>query len=455
MERIEGIRTAEYLLRASPETVYEWFKARPQRTPESSIFSEIAIPEDIEQKLLTRNNEIVDLAIASWGTNSSTISTVYQRWCARSVVADWPPQSSTYPYAILAAILANVNAAWMLLPIEDSDWLIEHSDNDLFGLMHTNIGLGIGLLGRCAEKSGAYGRIEDDRWLFALQLLGYNKALHRIHKEYDDSPDLIHLNIHKSLVQAATVSPKTGDAAYVLAELFEELPSAATNKAYVSDEKLAAAVLAWDAEIPDDEKNNVYNKSDALRHSERIQFHLLKHYCHYVHLDPDDPVRVRRLAGYSKNPVNGGQGLGSPTQNRYTGKGLDIESFRRYSERDGPAFMYANSFNEYIWRNKVASKRFERWWEEQEENFPYPNDTNHILLNRQKCVGDAATKESLEPNDTDEESETIESKTISTIEKAREELGRAYSSLNAQVENLKKWLIWGGIIVIILLLLWR
>jgi hypothetical protein len=172
METIDEIRTAEYLLRASPETVYEWFKAWPQRTPETTFFGGRYVPKDIEQKLLARKNEIVDLALAAWGTQSATIDSLYQRWCARSVVTDWPPQPSTYSYAVLASIFANVNTVFVLpshsssstgIPTEDFDWLLEHSDfQGLFRLMHANIALGLGLLKLCAAKSGAYGRIDDN-----------------------------------------------------------------------------------------------------------------------------------------------------------------------------------------------------------------------------------------------------------------------------------------------------
>ncbi|MDP2231327.1 hypothetical protein [Methylotenera sp.] len=455
MQEIEEIRTAEYLLRASPETVYEWFKAQPQRTLESGYFFGNDVPEEIEKKLLGRNNEIIDIALAAWGTNSETTVALYHRWCARSVVTDWPPQSSTYPYAILALTLANVNAPaapWWSnerIPTNDFDWLIEYGDDDLFRLMHANIALGFVLLRHCANKYGAYGRIDERRWLFALQALGYNKVLHRIDKTDDEGPDLTHSDIHKSFVQAATISPKTVNAAGVLGELFEELPAAATEGAYVSDEALAAAVLAWDVEIPVDDENNYssfqyYHKCDALTLSERVQFHLLRHYCSYFHLDPDDPVRVRRLAAYSKSPLNGGKGWGN------TGKGLDIESFQRYSERDGPAFMYANSFNKNIWCVKEAS-------EFTDDNriypkFPYPEDRSWIYLNRQRCVEDAAAEELLKASDTSEKPDSAESETLTNIGKAREESFKYYDTLDAKIGNLKKWLIWGGIIVVVLLL---
>lgn len=464
MEKIEEIRIGEYLLRASPETIYEWFKAWPQRTPETSFFFGNDVPKEIEQKLLTRKNEIVDLALAAWGTNSETIESIYHRWCAHSVVADWPPQPSTYPYAVLASILANVHGLGFTgIPTEDFEWLIEHGDNDLFCLMHNNIARGIALIERCAEKSGAYGRIDDDRWLFALEMLGNNKRLHRIYHDYPDSPDLVHWDIHKSFVHAATISPKTSAAAAVLGQLFKDFPSAATKGGYVSDEALAAAVLAWDVEIPDDDESEYsplkfYHESDALTPSERVRFHLLRHYYSYLDLDPDDSIRVRRLAAYSMNPVNGGKSweLDNQSDNqKFTGKGLDIENFRRYSERDGPAFMYASSFNRNIWCDKVASEPFEYSWDETKTKFTYPKDENEIYQNRQKCVDDAAAKKSLETTDSSKELDSLESRTFSAIGEVREELRQTRSLLITKLWSLQKWGLGGGIIVVALLLVWH
>lgn len=169
MDIKEAILSEAFLLRASPETVYEWLKAWPQRTPEFSFWGN-DIPKEIEFHLLGRRNEIVDLSLAAWGTQAETLAILYQRWCARSAVAAWPPQPSTFPYAVLAAILANVNAAgvifdlvhmdfaWLTesdkdnslsrdlgseplkgIPKEDFDWLIEHGDDNLLSIMHSNI----------------------------------------------------------------------------------------------------------------------------------------------------------------------------------------------------------------------------------------------------------------------------------------------------------------------------
>ena len=113
MDTKDEILTEAFLLRASPETVYEWLKAWPQRATEFLFFWGNDIPKELELQLLGRKNEIVDLGLAAWATHDETFSILYQRWCARSVVAEWPPKRSTYSYAVLASLLANVNITFL------------------------------------------------------------------------------------------------------------------------------------------------------------------------------------------------------------------------------------------------------------------------------------------------------------------------------------------------------
>lgn len=471
MDTKDEIRTEAFLLKASPETVYEWLKNWPQRTSESPHFWGNNIPKEIELQLLVRKNEIVDLGLAAWGTRSETHEILYQRWCAKSVVAEWPPKRSTYPYAVLASILANVNATLIFksqslgsvgVTTEDFDWLIEHCDDDLLRLMHDNIGLGLGLLLRCAQKKDAYGRMDDNRWLTCLGLLGNNKSLHRADTTNRDGPDLLHWDIHKSFVKAAGISPKTSVAASVLGGLFLNLPTSATNGSYVSENELAAAVSSWNVELQDDDESGfsflkIYRESDALTPSERVQFHLLRHYCTNLDLDPDSPVRVRRLAAYSKNPLNGGKAWNLSAEKevqKHLGKGLDIDRFERYVERDGPAFMYANSFNENIWCDKIASEKLKNSsMKSNSGELFYPKDRRELLDNREKCVSGAAAKASIESEEFIDELKLSESGEVSAIREMRTELGQSLALLEAQVRNLKRWLVWGGIIVIVLVLL--
>jgi len=385
MDTRDEILTEAFLLRASPETVYEWLKNQPRPTTLSDFeWFRSSHPKKLELQLLERNNQIVDLALAAWGTHSITFAVLYQRWCSRAAVTAWPPKPSTFSYAILAAILSNAHAGGAIfnsvtaseaslplndandeeyiedptpigIPEEDFDWLIEHGDDNLLSLMHsTTAPKAHGLLIRCATKKGPYGRIEDKRWLKILSMLGRNKMLHKLSTTNDERPDLDHSRIHQHIVEAARISPKTRLAANIFWEIFYDMPTAATEKAYVEGADLNAAISAWDVELLNDQTEDWLADSDGMTPAERVQFHLLRHYDSRLNYrDLNSTSRAERLAAYARNPygvVDGDEG----------GRGglaahLVVRDFKKYTERDGPAFKYAASFNRNIWRNREAS----------------------------------------------------------------------------------------------------
>lgn len=73
--------------------------------------------------------------------------------------------------------------------------------------------------------------------------------------------------------------------------------------------------------------------------------------------------------------------------------------------------------------------------------------------NREACFKRVAATQSIKPKDVIEELTAMETKTNGAIEALRTELGQSHSYLLAKIGNLKKWLIWGGIIVASLVLL--
>ena len=461
METIDQILLAEYLFRARPETVYEWFKSLPKRSPDNSRPISGLDYEKIEAKLLGRKDEIVDLALAAWGRNANTTGVLYKRWCTPSVVAEWPPKPSTYPHAILAALLANENAN-ILIPgrycgssVEFKDelnWIFEEGDDGgLFYLAHKNIALGLSLLLSCVEKIGPYARIDDNLWLQAIAILGRNKALHRQPNGSDDY-DMYYNDTHRLLKKVAEVSPKTLRGAEVIGRLFAEDFQIEESRDSYGGEKLDNAIDVWNVEIPDADKHSwleYSNEIDALAPAERVQFHLLRHYRSYWDLDPDDPIRVNRLAAYALNPVNGGKRwkLGSNPDNDSKGKGLDKDSFQRYAERDGAAFMYANSFNEDIWGNDAIAEVL-GWLSLRKASYeyPYPDEMTAIYLNREEAKKRADVKRAEEPN-------SFEQQVQDSLVKVSEELTETRLYLITNINDLGNGVVIGVILVVILLLL--
>jgi hypothetical protein len=475
METIDQILFAEYLFRASPETVYEWFKSLPKRSPDDICDSDDYDDyKKIESKLLGRKDEIVDLALAAWGRNANTTDALYERWCTSSVVPEWPPKPSTYPHTILAALLANENANILLpsrgfngRPVKFKDelnWIFENGDDGgLFYLAHKNIALGLSLLQSCVEKKGPYARVSDSLWLGAIVILANNKALHRLKSKYT-AHDGIYSDTHRLLIKAAEVSPKTLTGADVIGRLFAEHFQIEESQDVCGGKELDHAINAWNVEISDAAKSNhgfsswleYSNEIDAMAPAERVQFHLLRHYRSYLDLDPDDPIRVNRLAAYALNRVNGGQrwNLGSNPDNRHTGKGLDKDSFQRYAERDGAAFMYANSFNEDIWGDDAIAELLRgSSWRKASYEYPYPDKKTAIYLNRAKAKKRADVNQTEESKEYDMESHSFEQQVHASIAKVSEELTETRKFLINDINALGNRVFTGVILVVVLLML--
>ena len=76
----EVTRTIEYLKRASPEAVYQWLESRPRRETFESFFTYNPY-SNVENVLLDRHNEIVDLALAAWSTERETRKALFLKYC--------------------------------------------------------------------------------------------------------------------------------------------------------------------------------------------------------------------------------------------------------------------------------------------------------------------------------------------------------------------------------------
>ena len=402
MDIKDEVVTEAFLARAAPEVVYEWLKAWPQRSADEYFYWN-DIPKSTELCLLERRNDIVDLALAAWGTQSETLAALYERWCAKSTDSVWPPTRPSMGYAVLVAILGNANSAGVLFGLvrspdvrdmivsdlkgyskaptvsgkppngltdDEFDWLIEHGGDEFLSILHKNIGPAVGLLKQISEREGAYGRIDDSRWLTILAMIGHNERFRRANQDDFEGTDMLHHDDHQALVNAATICPKTSAGANVLWGIFIEMPTKATNGAYVGDESLAAALAAWPDAVQDSGQSLIgdLSESDGMTHSERVRFHLLRHYCSSVKLNPDDPERVRRLAAYAICPVS-------------DSSGLKVSSFAQYAERDGPAFMYAASFNAHIWRDQATDHAMLYG------KFPMPKDRRDFLGSSRLSVG--------------------------------------------------------------------
>lgn len=363
-ESPEGIRTVEFLKRASPECVYQWFEARPRRTSFENMFP-LGHYDGLEAELLARNNEIIDIALAAWGSESTTHQTLLRRHCSTKSGNLTIPKIGSFGNSILANLLANENITIGtcfheygngFAPDEYFDKILNNGDDiKLFDIIHANRALAIHNVISISKKYRAYGEMPSDYWIGAVYRSGCNERIVDFSSYEMDS--LLRQEFIRSLLNICLVAPKSYESLQACIRLLENLPNIYT--APELDELLVRAVSAWDDEcLPADSQMlnfDIASSWDGMRPNERLQFHLWR-VAGRIGFNPNDPCRHVRLAAYALD------GIGD-----YSETNLKISEIEMYSLRDGAAFMYANSFNSAIWskesihreaRNKILEIKF-------------------------------------------------------------------------------------------------
>ncbi len=432
----DEILDGAYLKRAPADAVYSWLKDSHVDYDSRSVFF-TGVAEEIESALLARNDETIDLGLARWATNPETVSSLFARWCTYPA---WPPRPDSFSYPVICAILSNASMHLPLLA-EDSgpcgisreafDWIVEHGDKELVHRMHSNDCVGLALIRKCCRREEIYAAIPDERWFQTLLALCSSKRFKRPPREYDDSPDMFHWDVHRGIVDAVLAAPKTLAASNVLWSVLNSIPPAIAKDAYIDDKALLSVVESWAIDI-EDVGSFSHHKSDSLTPGERVQFHLLRLYGSAVALNPDDESRAYRLAAYSKCYL-------SNTKRSKTEefKRLKVEEFQKYSDRDGPAFVFAASFNGNIWGNDAAALAMSQG------NFPPPQDTEYLYCNRPGVAREDATigESDWQP---DPGAETRPGVTMPEVQSL-------FARLSEQVKSLKAWVAWVALAVVVVL----
>ena len=432
----DEILDGAYLKRAPADAVYSWLKESHVDYDSRSVFY-TGIAEQIESALLARNDETIDLGLARWATNPSTVSSLFARWCAPPA---WPVRPDTFSYPVICAILSNASIRLPLLGDESGpcgisreafDWIVESGDDELVHRMHSNDCIGLALIRKCCRREEKYAVIPDERWFKTLLALCSSKRFKRPPREYDDSPDMFHWDVHRGIVDAVLAAPKTLAASNVLWSVLNSIPPAIAKDAYINDKSLLPVVESWAIDI-EDVGSYSHHKSDSLTPGERVQFHLLRLYGSAVAFDPNDERRVYRLAAYSKCY------LASTNRSKTEDfKRLKVEEFQKYSDRDGPAFVFAASFNGNIWSNDDAALAMAH------SKFPAPEDTEDLYYNRPSVarvdttIGESDSHPA--PGSTSRPSVTVP------------EVQAVFALLSEQVKRLKAWVAWVALAVVVVL----
>ncbi len=335
------------------------------------MFPIYATAEGLEEALIDRQNEIIDLALAAWGTSVTTHKRIFARYFNDVDLENFPPKLGTFAHAILINLLSNSNTLVNPYHYEYGTRIFEekffdkilHCDQD-FGLsdaIHSNPARAIHSIVSIGNKIGAYGEIPEDLWLRSVNLISGNEII----RNFDKRPNDTDLNrmFMDGLLKICLYAPKTKNGIEACQNLISELPNIYMGT-YL-DDLLVSAAESWSDKNLSHSKDvtefDITSDWDGLRSNERIRFHLWRVGGRFG-FDPNHENKDIRLAAYAINSIDENE---SEFKNY-----IILSDIENYSKRDGAAFMYANSFNDNIWLfdreskaseiiNKIAFKRGE------------------------------------------------------------------------------------------------
>jgi hypothetical protein len=156
------------LMQSSPDKVFEWLKSNRPDKETSPEFDR----EDLEKKLLERDDPIINLGLALYGAESNT----------------GPHLFNKEDKIIKKAVLSGTNiSSWPSSWIKENgilEALIDPFDEYLLSALFANERMYDGILTDLYERKEPYAKLPDDKW---LTLIGYTASNKRINTPYDDS----------------------------------------------------------------------------------------------------------------------------------------------------------------------------------------------------------------------------------------------------------------------------
>lgn len=355
----EVTRTIEYLKRASPEAVYQWLESRPRRETFESFFTYNPYSK-VENVLLDRHNEIVDLALAAWSTERETRKALLLKYCVNENGDQIIPDDESFSNSILINLLSNENIVSGLTNQCDIDFIEEDykekiisctdSKNyfDFFDAIFANRSLAIENVISISNMSGAYSKLPDDLWIGAINRLANNERIWNFEKSQIDV--FAKQRFIQALLKICLIAPKNEESLGACSRLLQGIPNLYTIPEL--DDLLVRAVDSWsDENLVDAPKLlsfDVASDFDGMRANERLQFHLWR-VAGRIGFDPNDASKPVRLAAYAINGISD-----------HSTSSLKISDISLYSERDAAAFMYANSYNSSIWSDNSVHFEFRK-----------------------------------------------------------------------------------------------
>ncbi len=335
------------LLISSPNAVYEELKEYGAEVRASPY----AAPSDeLESKLAGRNDPLIDLALASYGSSEDEIGRLYKN-------AKQPPIDATdasYKQGVRLAVLANetvasksilnqfpenvIGEAELAYVLKDADWSEAQT-------LIENPTISADVLKALYRGDKIAEGIDEKRRMQLVAISGRNERVHTC-KDDEYGPDFTSRDIHKAIFEMLETVPTSSNWLSNLRYLLEQVDPDQVQ----TPDSLDAVLGRWSV----DEKGEPDEPSDREPYTdtglpERTDFRCLIAALYgrswssdgfVIHGSPDDEDVARRCAYYGNAQ-------------------LDVKAIKEGYERDGATFAFAAMLNDSVLLNRRSRKLFE------------------------------------------------------------------------------------------------
>ncbi len=223
MRRHDVLITEAELVASPPERVYAVLEARAAKRDRNDE----GFDREIERGLLSRNDPLIDLALARFGKNDETAATLFKRSATGS--------SGAHEQALRLAVLSNayLDGTFSIsgIPVavfdsnadEMSAWLSQAGDAELYA-MFTNPSINQSFLRDFLEGKAGWPAMDEQRRLTSIQFLSSNKRMkERYSGDMDGYAEYSHDSVYFAAWKLAETLPATRQWAIALGSLLDAI----------------------------------------------------------------------------------------------------------------------------------------------------------------------------------------------------------------------------------------
>jgi hypothetical protein len=233
------------LMKSSPDTVFEWLKSnRPTKNRPLDLDR-----EELEKKLLERDDPIINLGLALYGAEYDTGHHLFNHG------------DKTIKKAVLSGTTIPLSPSCWVIDTGVLEALLEQFDEYLLPAFFANERIYGGTLTDLYERKEPYDKLSDDKW---LTLIGFTVSNKRINTPYDDSwmdgyGEFLYRKVFTSAWKLFETLPVNEKNAITLAHLGEKLVA---DKSHDMD--VFETIKRW----------NIKSESEYFDHYEWCRYYL-------------------------------------------------------------------------------------------------------------------------------------------------------------------------------------